>query len=210
MNINKLYKTLLEGNKKWVAKMLNENPNFFKELGKGQNPDILWIGCSDSRVPANQITGTKAGEVFVHRNIANLVVQNDMNILSVLDYAVNILEVKHIIVCGHYGCGGIIAAMEDKQFGFVDYWLSNIKDVQRMYKKELHAIEDKHERENKLVEFNIIEQVYNLYNTSIIKDAWRKHGENQPQIHGWVYDVSEGLLVDLKVNFYETHKGEKA
>lgn len=193
-----LYKKLLEGNKKWVEKKLKENPDFFKELSKGQNPPVLWIGCSDSRVPANEITGTKSGEVFVHRNIANMVVQNDTNLLSVLDFAVNILEIKHVIVCGHYNCGGITAALSNKHFGgMIDNWLSNIKDVYRLHQKELDEISDMEKRNKRLTELNIIEQVYNLCKTSIIQNAWEKH--KRPHVHGWVYDVANGLIKDLNV-----------
>src|ERR1035437_4867130 len=167
--MEQLYESLLQGNKDWVAKKLKENPDFFKELAKGQNPGVFWIGCSDSRVPANEITNTKSGEVFVHRNIANMVVHTDTNMLSVLDFAVNILEVKHVIVCGHYGCGGIQAAMSHKHFGgVIDNWLRNIKDVYRLHNKELDEIKDPALRDRRLTELNIFEQVYNLCKTSII------------------------------------------
>ena len=196
--MEKLYNKLLQGNKDWVAKKLKEDPNFFVELSKGQNPPVLWIGCSDSRVPANEITGTKSGEVFVHRNIANMVVHTDTNMLSVLDFAVNVLEVQHVIVCGHYSCGGIQAAMSNKHFGgVIDNWLRNIKDVYRLHNKELDGIKDLNERERKMTELNIVEQVYNLCKTSIIQNAWKKN--KKPHVHGWVYDVSIGLIKDLNV-----------
>ncbi|MBI3501779.1 MAG: carbonic anhydrase [Bacteroidetes bacterium] len=196
--MEELYKKLLEGNKKWVAKKLKEEPNFFNDLAKGQQPGVLWIGCSDSRVPANEITGTKSGEVFVHRNIANMVVHNDTNLLSVLDFAVNILEIKHVIVCGHYNCGGITAALSNKHYGgMIDNWLSNIKDAYRLHNKELDKISDLEKRNRRLTELNIIEQVYNLCKTSIIQRAWEKH--KRPHVHGWVYDVSNGLIKDLNV-----------
>jgi len=196
--MEKLYQKLLEGNKKWVANKLKNEPDFFKELAQGQRPGVLWIGCSDSRVPANEITGTKSGEVFVHRNIANMVVHTDTNMLSVLDFAVNILEVQHVIVCGHYGCGGIRAAMSQKHFGSViDNWLRNIKDVYRLHNKELDEIKNTDMRDRRLTELNIIEQVYNLCKTSIIQRAWEKH--KRPHVHGWVYDVSNGLIQDLNV-----------
>jgi carbonic anhydrase len=196
--MEKLYQKLLEGNKKWVEKKLREEPNFFNDLAKGQQPGVLWIGCSDSRVPANEITGTKSGEVFVHRNIANMVVHNDTNLLSVLDFAVNILEIKHVIVCGHYNCGGITAALSNKHYGgMIDNWLSNIKDVYRLHQKELDGISDLEKRNRRLTELNIIEQVYNLCKTSIIQNAWEKH--KRPHVHGWVYDVSNGLIKDLNV-----------
>lgn len=193
-----LYKKLLQGNKDWVAKKLHENPDFFTDLAKGQSPGVLWIGCSDSRVPANEITGTKSGEVFVHRNIANMVVHTDTNMLSVLDFAVNVLEVKHVIVCGHYGCGGIQAAMSNKHFGgVIDNWLRNIKDVYRLHNKELDGIKDAIIRDRRLTELNIVEQVYNLCKTSVIQNSWEKH--KHPHVHGWVYDVSNGIIKDLDV-----------
>src|ERR1051326_4222609 len=158
--MEKLYQKLLQGNKDWVAKKLRDEPNFFNDLAKGQQPGVLWIGCSDSRVPANEITGTKSGEVFVHRNIANMVVHNDTNLLSVLDFAVNILEIKHVIVCGHYNCGGITAALSNKHYGgMIDNWLSNIKDVYRLHQKELDGISDLEKRNRRLTELKIIEQV---------------------------------------------------
>lgn len=196
--MEKLYQKLLWGNKDWVAKKLKEDPNFFNDLAKGQRPPVLWIGCSDSRVPANEITGTKPGEVFVHRNIANMVIHTDSNLLSVLDYAVNILEVKHVIVCGHYNCGGIAASISNKHFGgIIDNWLSNIKDVYRLHQKELDGISDMEQRTRRLTELNIIEQVYNLCKTSIIQNAWEVH--KRPHVHGWVYDVANGLIKDLNV-----------
>lgn len=191
------YNQLLENNKKWVENQLEQDSEFFEKLAKGQKPPVLWIGCSDSRVPANQITGTPPGEVFVHRNIANMVIHTDMNMLSVLDYAVNVLEVKHVIVCGHYECGGVLAAMGNKQFGLIDNWLRHIKDVYRMYQQELTAIADEHERARRLVELNVIEQVFDLSKTSIIQNAWKL--KNSPSIHGWVYDIKNGLIQDLKV-----------
>ena len=192
-----LYKKLLDGNREWVAKKLKEEPDYFKKLAQGQAPPLLWIGCADSRVPANEITNTKPGEVFVHRNIANMVVHTDMNMLSVLDYAVQVLKVSHVIVCGHYGCGGILAALSNKQFGLIDNWLRNIKDVYRMHQKELDAIKNPDERANKLVEMNVIEQVYNLCKTSTVQNAWNENAKLQ--IHGWVYDVGNGLIKDLDV-----------
>lgn len=196
--MEKLYQKLLQGNKDWVAKKLKEDPQFFNELSKGQKPGVLWIGCSDSRVPANEITGTKSGEVFVHRNIANMVVHTDTNLLSVLDFAVNALEVQHVIVCGHYGCGGIQAAMSNKHFGgVIDNWLRNIKDVYRLHNKELDNISDLDQRQRRLTELNITEQVYNLCKTSIIQSSWEKN--KRPHVHGWVYDVANGLIKDLGV-----------
>lgn len=197
--MKKSYLRLLENNKNWVKEQLNLDPTYFEKLSKGQSPEYLWIGCSDSRVPANQITGTEPGEVFVHRNIANMVVHSDMNMLSVLSYAVEVLKVKHIIVCGHYGCGGVIAAMKNQQFGLIDNWLRHIKDVYRYHHVELDAIEDENERARRFVEVNVQEQVHDLGKTSIVQNAWRR---NQPlHIHGWVYDINDGLINDLKVTF---------
>lgn len=199
-----IYNSLLEGNRQWVKEKLEEDPDFFFRLAKGQNPQVLWIGCSDSRVPANEITGTQPGDIFVHRNIANMVVHTDMNMLSVLDYAVNVLKVKHVIVCGHYGCGGVKAAMENQQFGLIDNWLRTIKDVYRLHAAELDSIEDKDERLNRFVELNIIEQVFDLSKTSIIQNAWKN--QNELTIHGWVYDIGTGIIKDLKVSLHSTRE----
>ena len=197
--MEKSYLRLLENNKNWVKEQLELDPQFFENLSKGQSPDYLWIGCSDSRVPANQITGTDPGEVFVHRNIANMVVHSDMNMLSVLSYAVDVLKVKHIIVCGHYGCGGVMAAMKNQQFGLIDNWLRHIKDVYRYHHVELDAIADENERAKRFVEVNVQEQVHDLGKTSIVQNAWKR---NQPlHIHGWVYDIHDGIIDDLGVTF---------
>lgn len=197
--MQKSYLRLLDNNKAWVSKKNNVDPDFFKKLSEGQSPEYLWIGCSDSRVPANEITGTNPGEMFVHRNIANMVVHSDMNLLSVLSYAVEVLKVKHIIVCGHYGCGGVIAAMGNKQYGLIDNWLRHIKDVYRYHHKELDAITDETARARRFVELNVIEQVHDLGKTSIVQNAWIK---DQPlHIHGWVYDLKDGIINDLGVNF---------
>ena len=198
------YKELLKGNKRWVAEKLNQDPDFFERLAKGQSPEVLWIGCSDSRVPANEITGTNPGEVFVHRNIANMVIHSDMNLLSVLDYAVNILKVKHVIVCGHYGCGGVAAAMTNEQYGLVDNWLRHIKDVYRLHHQELDGIEDHGQRLKRFVELNVIEQVFDLSKTSIIQNAWRKR--ELPMVHGWVYDIRTGIIQDLEVSLHSKSK----
>jgi carbonic anhydrase len=196
--LHKIYQSLLDGNKTWVKKKLEENPDFFKELAKSQNPPVLWIGCSDSRVPANEITNTRSGEVFVHRNIANMVVHTDINLLSVIDYATSVLAVKHIIVCGHYNCGGINAALSSKHFGLIDNWLRNIKDVYRLHQEELDAISDQELKARRLVELNVIEQVYNLSKTSAVQNAW---DEKRPlMVHGWVYDVANGIIKDLGVS----------
>lgn len=193
-----MYKSLLEGNKKWVQEKNEEDPGFFARLSKGQSPQVLWIGCSDSRVPANEITGTQPGDIFVHRNIANMVVHSDMNLLSVLDYAVNVLEVRHVIVCGHYGCGGVKAAMENKQYGLVDNWLRYIKDVYRLHQEELDGITNEEARFKRFVELNVIEQVFDLSKTSIIQNAWRTR--SNLNVHGWVYELSTGIIKDLKVS----------
>ena len=190
-------KKLLDNNKKWVVEQLKFDPNYFEDLAKGQSPEYLWIGCSDSRVPANQITGTNPGDVFVHRNIANMVVHSDMNMLSVLSYAVEVLKVKHIIVCGHYGCGGVLAAMGNKQLGLIDNWLRHIKDVYRLYRKELDAIPDDVQRGRRFVEVNVLEQVLGLGKTSIVQNAWKN--EQPLHLHGWVYDISDGIIKDLEV-----------
>ncbi|QEC78196.1 carbonate dehydratase [Mucilaginibacter ginsenosidivorax] len=192
------YESLLEGNEQFIADALAEDPEYFKKLANGQTPPVLWIGCADSRVPANQITNTSPGEIFVHRNIANMVVHSDMNMLSVLDYAVNVLKVKHVIVTGHYGCGGVIAAMSNHEFGLIDNWLRHIKDVYRLHAAELDAIENEQERTNRLVELNVIENVYNLCKTSIVQNAWKN---GQPlAVHGWVYSISTGKIKDMKVS----------
>ena len=197
--MEKSYQRLIENNKTWVAEQLQLDPNFFENLSKGQAPEYLWIGCSDSRVPAESITGTEPGEMFVHRNIANMVVHSDMNMLSVLSYAVDVLKVKHIIVCGHYGCGGVMAAMKNQQFGLIDNWLRHIKDVYRYHHDELDAIKDETLRARRFVEVNVQEQVHDLGKTSIVQNAW-KRGQ-QLHLHGWAYDIQDGLINDLGVNF---------
>lgn len=202
-----LYNKIFENNKKWVESKLNNDPDYFNRLSQGQKPPILWIGCSDSRVPANEVTGTEPGEIFVHRNIANMVVHTDMNMLSVLDYAVNVLEVKHVIVCGHYGCGGVNAALENKQVGLIDNWLRHIKDVYRLHKAEIDAIKDKDLKSRRMVEVNVQEQVHDLAKTSIVQNAW---GNNRfLQLHGLVYDISNGILKDLGVSIENNHSLDK-
>lgn len=196
--MSNFYKNLIENNKKWVQTKLSQNPNFFKNLSGKQNPPLLWIGCADSRVPANEITGTAPGEVFVHRNIANMVIHTDMNMLSVLDYAVNILKIEHIIVCGHYGCGGVKAAMETGKNNLTDNWIRHIKDVYRFHFEELEAITNKQQRFDRFVEVNVREQVYDLARTSIVQRAWKN--EKKLSIHGWVYGISTGLIKDLEVS----------
>ncbi len=187
------YEKLLLENKSWAKEKVFDDPDFFKRLEKLQTPEFLWIGCSDSRVPANEVTNTQPGEIFVHRNIANLVVNTDVNLLSVLSYAVGHLKVKHIIVCGHYGCGGVRAAMTKQDFRPVlNMWLRNIKDVYRLHKTELDGIENEDQRADRLVELNVKEQVFNLAKTSIIQRTWAEG--NGPHIHGWVYGLNDGVL----------------
>ena len=192
------YNQLLINNKKWVADKLEKDPHYFQKLALGQSPPVLWIGCADSRVPANEIIGAEPGEVFVHRNIANMVVHSDMNMLSVLDYAVNVLKVKHIIVCGHYGCGGVQAAMSNKHIGLIDNWIRHIKDVYRFHQDELNAMENERDRFNRFVELNVVEQVLDLAKTSIVQTAW-ENGQ-AVHVHGWVYDIHDGLIKDLGTN----------
>lgn len=189
----KPYEILLQNNKEWAEGKKASDPDFFERLSHLQTPEFLWIGCSDSRVPANEITGTDPGEIFVHRNVANLVINTDVNVLSVLDYAVNHLKVRHIIVCGHYGCGGIKAAITNHDFKPVlNMWLRNIKDVYRIHRSELDLITDEEKKTNRLTELNVMEQVFNLAKTSIIQRAW-KH-EQRPDLHGWVYGLQNGLI----------------
>ncbi len=193
------YKKIIENNKKWVEDKLKIRPDYFNNLAESQHPPLLWIGCSDSRVPANEIIGAEPGEVFVHRNIANMVVHSDMNMLSVLDYAVNSLKVQHVIVCGHYGCGGIKAAMGNSSIGIIDNWIRHIKDVYRFHHEELDAIENERERFNRFVEVNVKEQVMDLAKTSIVQNAWSSG--QKLHLHGWVYGLDSGYVTDLGVNF---------
>jgi len=195
---NAFYRSLLDNNRKWVASKLEQDPEFFDKLAKGQQPPVLWIGCADSRVPANEIIGAQPGEVFVHRNIANMVIHTDMNMLSVLDYAVNALKVKHVIVCGHYGCGGVKAAMGNQSIGIIDNWIRHLKDVYRFHQKELDGISDENERFERFVEVNVKEQVLDLAKTSIVQAAWNSGQELH--LHGWVYGVGSGIIKDLEVN----------
>ena len=186
---------IFDNNRKWVAEMLANDSDYFKKLSKVQKPEYLFIGCSDSRVQANEITGTGPGEMFVHRNIANMVVHTDINMLSVLQYAVEVLKVRHVMVVGHYGCGGVAAAMDDKPHGLIDNWLTNIKDVMRLHELEFLRIKDPEHRARRLVELIVIEQVRNLSKTSIIQNALKT--ETPPKLYGLVYDLNEGLLKDL-------------
>ncbi|MCX8480766.1 MAG: carbonate dehydratase [Sediminibacterium sp.] len=201
------YKNLIRNNVIWVKQMKEIDPAYFNKLAEIQKPDYLWIGCSDSRVPANTITGTNPGEVFVHRNIANMVIHSDMNMLSVLSFAVEVLKVKHIIVCGHFGCGGVTAAMENKQYGLIDNWLRHIKDVYNIYSEKLEKIENLQERLNMLVKLNVQEQAYNLGKTTIVQNAWER-GQIL-EIHGWVYDIHDGIIQDLKVDLTSSNDLQK-
>lgn len=187
------YEKLLLENKAWASEKVSDDPDYFNRLALLQKPEFLWIGCSDSRVPSNEITGTQPGEIFVHRNVANLVINTDVNLLSVLDYAVNHLKVKHVIVCGHYGCGGIKAAITKTDYKYVlNMWLRNIKDVYRIHRKELDGIGDIEQRTDRLVELNVVEQVMNLAKTSMIQRAWQQ--EQRPDLHGWVYGLKDGII----------------
>ncbi|MFD1629737.1 carbonic anhydrase [Pseudopedobacter beijingensis] len=199
--------SLLQNNRDWVTKTLQENELFFENLALGQSPPIFWIGCSDSRVPANQITGTKAGDIFSHRNIANVVSHNDLNLLSVLEYAVNFLKVKHIIVGGHYCCGGVEAAMGNKNLGLIDHWLGNIKEVYRMNQKEVDSITVPEDRLKKMVELNAKDGIRKLGKTGIIQNAWLNNQDLQ--LHAWVFDVKTGILKDLNVSCHDHDSYDK-
>jgi carbonic anhydrase len=196
------FNNIMEGNKAWMKQVVEDKTGKLKQLAKGQHPEILWIGCSDSRVPANMITNTLPGEVFVHRNIANICVHSDMNMLSVLDYAVNVLKVKHVIVAGHYGCGGVEAALSRRQFGIIDNWLCHIKDVYRLHRTEIDAIRDMDKKVNRLVELNVAEQVFNLCTTSIIQNAWEERDDLA--VHGLAIETGTGELIDLGITFTST------
>ena len=193
----KYLKPLFDSNREWAECIAQEQPDFFEQLSKQQSPEYLWIGCADSRVPANEIINLPPGEVFVHRNIANVVVHTDLNCLSVIQYAVEVLKVKHIIVCGHYGCGGVKAAMENNSHGLIDNWLRHLRDVYRLHRAELDQIEDQEACRNRLCELNVIEQVDNVCNTTMVRDAWAAGQELA--VHGWIYSLKDGLLRDLNV-----------
>jgi len=194
---------IFANNKQWVADKLSIDPKYFENLSKGQNPEFLYIGCSDSRVTAEELMGTKPGQAFIHRNIANMVISLDLNAMSVLNFAVRHLKVKHIIVCGHYGCGGIKAAMQPEDLGILNPWLRNIRDVYRLHKKELNAISDEKKRYDRLVELNVLEQCINLIKTAAVQEAYKERGL---MVHGWVFDMHTGKLIDLKINFHELLK----
>ena len=201
------YKKLLENNIEWVNEVKKNDPTYFNKLASIQKPDFLWIGCSDSRVPANTITGTNPGEVFVHRNIANMVIHSDMNMLSVLSFAVDVLHVKHIIVCGHFGCGGVAAAMGNNQFGLIDNWLRHIKDVYRFHSKELEEINNETDKLNAFIKINVMEQAYNLGKTTIVQNAWKR--QQSLHVHAWVYDINDGIIQDLKVDLTQASDLER-
>lgn len=190
---------LLESNQRWSEKVNEQHPSFFADLAEDQNPDFLWIGCSDSRLTANTIVGQMPGQLFVHRNVANLVIHTDINCLSVIQYAVEVLQVEHIIVCGHYGCGGVQAALEGKRHGLIDNWLRHIRDTANLHSDILEAIADPAERANKLSELNVARQVLNVGETSIVEDAWNR-GQTL-SIHGWIYGLADGLIRDLEISF---------
>tara|TARA_R110002049_G_scaffold62212_2_gene166522 strand:+ start:2481 stop:3107 length:627 start_codon:yes stop_codon:yes gene_type:complete len=194
MNLDKVF----QNNKAWIKKQLSISETYFEDLGKGQNPELLYIGCSDSRVTAEELMGAQPGEVFVHRNIANMVISIDLNVMSVVNYAVDHLKVKHIIVCGHYACGGVKAAMQSADLGILNPWLRNIRDVYRIHKNELNAIKDEEKKYDRLVELNVKEQCVNLIKTAAVQKGYRDRGL---QVHGWVFDVHTGNLIDLKINF---------
>ncbi|MBK8497899.1 MAG: carbonic anhydrase [Flavobacteriales bacterium] len=202
-----LHRILLARNKEWSERMHAENPELFTELAKHQNPFFLWIGCADSRVPPNQITGTMPGDMFIHRNIANMVIHTDMNMLSVVDYGVNVLGIDHLIVCGHYGCGGVKAAMGPEFNGAASYWIREIRDIARMHHAELAAIADEEKRFDRLVELNVMEQAYDLSRTAVVRDAWSKG--RKIHVHGWVYSLKDGIIKDLGVtrDRYEEETG---
>ncbi len=193
----RVLKKLFDQNTKWAEKVKESDPNFFLNLSNQQTPEYLWIGCSDSRVPATQIVDLQPGEIFVHRNIANVVVDTDLNCLSVIQYAVEVLKVKHIIVCGHYGCGGVKAAMEDKEHGLIDNWLSHIREVYASHKPEVDAVANEQNKINMMCELNVKEQVKNVCHTSIVRNAW-KAGQKL-SVHGWIYNIDDGILHDLDI-----------
>lgn len=198
------YAEIFENNRKWAAERTAEDKNFFRHLAEDQNPDFLFIGCSDSRVPANVIMGLDPGEVFVHRNIANVVANCDLNVSSVIHYAVEVLGVKHVVVCGHYNCGGVKAAIENKDMGILNGWLRNIRDVYRIHRDQLNEIKDLTERYNRLVELNVTEQCINVTKFAAVRKSYEQNG--YPTVHGWVYDLKNGLLNDLNIDFDKTLK----
>ncbi len=188
---------LFENNRNWAADMTRQDSEFFRRLAAQQTPQYLWIGCSDSRVPANQIVGLLPGDMFVHRNVANVVIHTDLNCLAAVQFAVDVLRVAHIIVCGHYGCGGVLAALRDDKFGLIDNWLRHVQDVRAKHRVEMEQLETEADRHARLCELNVIEQVINISQTTIVRDAWRRG--QQLAVHGWIYDINDGLLRDLSM-----------
>jgi carbonic anhydrase len=200
----RILNNLFDNNRAWAEKMKTSDPDFFRKLSDQQNPQYLWIGCSDSRVPANEIVALRPGELFVHRNIANLVIHTDMNCLSVIQFAVDVLKVEHIIVCGHYGCGGIRAAMDNQEHGLIDNWLRNIKDIYLLHQKKVDSLESEEDKLNLMCELNVIEQVANVCHTTIIQGAW-KAGQSLA-VHGWIYNIEDGILKDLNTCITKTEE----
>ena len=196
-NRMRLLNQLFENNRAWAADITRQDPEFFRRLAAQQEPDYLWIGCSDSRVPANQIVGLLPGDMFVHRNVANMVVHTDLNCLSAIQFAVDVLHVEHIIVCGHYGCGGVLAALQNKNLGLIDNWLRHVQDVSAKYRDQIEALPTESERHARLCELNVAEQVANVSQTNVVRDAWAR--DQMLAVHGWIYDISDGLLRDLDV-----------
>jgi carbonic anhydrase len=200
-------KQLFENNRTWAADMTRQDPEFFRRLSTQQSPHYLWIGCSDSRVPANQVVGLVPGEMFVHRNVANVVVHTDLNCLSAIQFAVDVLHIEHIIVCGHYSCGGILAALQDNKLGLIENWLRHVQDVRAKHRAQLDALETEKEQHDRLCELNVIEQVTNLSRTTVVRDAWSR-GQSVT-VHGWIYDLSDGLLRDLGVSVASEEEVER-
>lgn len=188
---------LFENNRNWAAEMTRQDEDFFRRLAAQQAPQYLWIGCSDSRVPANQIVGLLPGDMFVHRNVANVVIHSDLNCLAAIQFAVDVLKVAHVIVCGHYGCGGVLAALRDEKFGLIDNWLRHVQDVRAKHRVELESLTDEQQKHARLCELNVIEQVINVSRTTIVRDAWRRG--QKLAVHGWIYDINDGLLRDLSM-----------
>ena len=200
-------KQLFENNRTWAADMTRQDPNFFRRLSTQQSPHYLWIGCSDSRVPANQVVGLVPGEMFVHRNVANVVVHTDLNCLSAIQFAVDVVRIEHIIVCGHYGCGGILAALQDNKLGLIENWLRHVQDVRAKHRAELDALETEAKQHDRLCELNVIEQVINLSRTTVVRDAWSR--DQAVTVHGWIYALSDGLLRDLGVSVASEQEVER-
>ena len=200
-------KQLFDNNRTWAADMTRQDPDFFRRLSTQQSPHYLWIGCSDSRVPANQVVGLVPGEMFVHRNVANVVVHTDLNCLSAIQFAVDVLRIEHIIVCGHYSCGGILAALQDNKLGLIENWLRHVQDVRSKHRAELDKLETESKQHDRLCELNVIEQVTNLSRTTIVRDAWSRR--QAVTVHGWIYDLSDGLLRDLDVSVASEHEVER-